>query len=143
MLAGSTSSLIVNFSHLAGVSASAKQLKGIGVCNVDGEPGPCPKAALLFLLTVGFSLVAHPLPSLINNCLNCPLELREGHGGRMKPSSCNQRNGGHRKVFVSRSPTGSGSGSSWPPKPSCSPLPKNHHQQLLPKSFLIRFSRQP
>ena len=47
MLVGSIPSLIINFSHLEGVSVSAKQLK-----DIDGEPGPCPKTALLFLLTV-------------------------------------------------------------------------------------------
>ena len=40
--------------------------------SVDGEPGPCPKAALLFLLTVPL-LSLHPISSLINNCLNLPL----------------------------------------------------------------------
>ena len=32
--------------------------------SLEGEPGPSLKAALLFLLTVGFSLVSHPFPSL-------------------------------------------------------------------------------
>ena len=40
--------------------------------SLEGEPGPCPKAALLFLLTVP-PLCLHPLPSLISNCLNLPL----------------------------------------------------------------------
>ena len=69
VLVGSIPPLIANFSHLEGASVFAKQLKDIVVC-IDGEPGPCPKAALLFLLTVCFSLVWHPLPSLINKCLN-------------------------------------------------------------------------
>ena len=45
------------------------------------------------LLTVCFSLVSHPLPSLINNWLNLQvnqqvleLEFREDHGGWMKPT---------------------------------------------------------
>ena len=49
--------------------------------SLNGEPGPCPRDALLFLLTVCFSLVSHPLLSLINNCLICLLKLREDHGG--------------------------------------------------------------
>ena len=32
--------------------------------------------ALLFLLTICFSLVSHPLPSLINNFLNLPVEAQ-------------------------------------------------------------------
>ena len=32
----------------------------------------------------------------------------------MKPISCNERNGGHRKAFVPRSPTGPCSVSKWP-----------------------------
>ena len=81
MLVGSIPLLIINFSHLEGVSVSAKQLKDIVACILDGEPGPCPKAALLFLLTVCFSLVSHPLPSLISNCLNLPVGTQGSHGG--------------------------------------------------------------
>ena len=51
----------------------------------------------------------------------------------MKPVSYDQRDGGHRKDFVPRSPTGSFSVSSWLPKPPHSPLPGNptHHNFLL------------
>jgi len=48
---GSIASLTGNFSHLVRVSVSSKQLKDIAVF-IDGEPGPCPKAALMFFLTV-------------------------------------------------------------------------------------------
>ena len=65
MLVGTITSLIVNFSHLEGVSVSAKWLKDIVVCFCDGETGPCPKAALDC-----FCLVWHLLPSLVNNCLS-------------------------------------------------------------------------
>ena len=37
--------------------------------SLDGELGPCPKAAALFLWTV-VPRDLHPLPSLINSCLN-------------------------------------------------------------------------
>ena len=35
--------------------------------SIDGETGPFPNTALDC-----FSLVSHPLPSLVNNCLNLP-----------------------------------------------------------------------
>ena len=37
-----------------------------------GNLRPCLKAALLFILTICFSLLSHHLPSLINSCLNLP-----------------------------------------------------------------------
>ena len=45
---------------------SVKQLKILLYVSLDGEPGPCPKAAL-FLLTVSFSFVS--IPSLPNEQL--------------------------------------------------------------------------
>ena len=63
--------LIINFSHLEEFSVSAKQLKGI-VCILDGELRPCPKAALMFILTILFLPALYHLPSLNNNCLNLP-----------------------------------------------------------------------
>ena len=50
-----------------GVSVSAKQLKDSASVSFEGEPGLCPKAALLFLLTV---LSLHPFPSPISKCLD-------------------------------------------------------------------------
>ena len=56
---GSISSLITDFSHLEGVSVSAKQLKDIVVCiSIDGEIGPCLKAALDCSSLVSLSLPA-------------------------------------------------------------------------------------
>ena len=46
---GSKPSLIINFSHLKGVSVSAKQLKDI-VMGTDGESGARPKAVLFVSL---------------------------------------------------------------------------------------------
>ena len=43
--------------------------------SLEGEPGPCPKASLLFLLTAP-PLSPHPLFSLISNCLNLPLGIQ-------------------------------------------------------------------
>ena len=54
-----------NVSHLTGVSVSAKQLKDI-VINIPGRIRTCPKAALLFLLTV--SPLSHLLRFLISDC---------------------------------------------------------------------------
>ena len=48
---------LINFSHLEGASVPAKQLKD--PISVDGETGPCPKAALDC-----FSPVSYPLLSL-------------------------------------------------------------------------------
>jgi len=53
MVVGSIPSLIVNFSHLEGVSASARQLEGFCL-SIDEGTGPCPKVAL-----DSFSLVLH------------------------------------------------------------------------------------
>ena len=52
VLVGSIPLLTVNFSYLEGVSVSAKQLKVLLCVSVVGEAGPCPRAALLFLLTL-------------------------------------------------------------------------------------------
>ena len=41
---------------------SSKILLGV---SLEGEPGPCPQGCS--------SLVSHPLPSLISNCLNLPV----------------------------------------------------------------------
>ena len=45
--------------------------------SVEGEPGPYPKAALLFLLTI-LLLSPYPLLSLVGNYLNLP--IGEGSG---------------------------------------------------------------
>ena len=66
MLAISIPLLIVNFSHLEGVSVCPKYVRDT-VCILDGETGLCPKAVLDC-----FSLVSYPILSLINNCLNLP-----------------------------------------------------------------------
>ena len=72
-LVGSIPSLIITFSLREGVSVSAEQLKDIVVCICSGETGPYSKAGLDCL-----PLVLHPLPSLVNNCLN----LSTGTKGR-------------------------------------------------------------
>ena len=69
--------LTANFSHLVRISVSSKQLKGI-IVFIDGEPGPCPKAALMFFLTISpWSLI--PMPSL---------EPAPWNSGRMNEGCC-------------------------------------------------------
>ena len=70
---------------------------------LEGEPGRCPKAALLF--PDCSSLISASLPWLTIVWI-CPLELREGLGGWMKPISYKQERG-TKKGLVPRSPTGS------------------------------------
>ena len=55
----------------------SKILLGI---SLEGEAGPCPKAALLFPLTP-HPLSLNPLPSLVSAGLNLPFGLRASHGG--------------------------------------------------------------
>ena len=52
-----------------GFQSLQKNSKMLLSISLEGEPGHCPKASLLFLLTVPL-LTLHPLPSLISNCLN-------------------------------------------------------------------------
>ena len=59
----------VNFSHLAGVSVSAKQLKDI-VMNIPWwGTRTLPQGCAIVSFDCS-SLVLHPLPSLISSCLN-------------------------------------------------------------------------
>ena len=58
--------LIINISYLQRVSISAKQLKILFYVPVDGNEDLAPSQQCCF------SLVLHPLPSLINNCLYLP-----------------------------------------------------------------------
>ena len=63
-----------NFFHLERVSSICKIGKGYcGVYPLMGKQDLAPKAALLFLLTVSFSLFSNPLPPLISNCWNLPV----------------------------------------------------------------------
>ena len=53
----------VNFSHLVGISVSAKQLNILLLCvSLEGEPGPCPKAALLCLDCSSLVSASPPFP---------------------------------------------------------------------------------
>ena len=67
LFVGSMPSLIINFSHLREFQFLQNSSEILFCVFIDGESGPCPKAALDSL-----SLVLHPLPSLINSCLPQP-----------------------------------------------------------------------
>ena len=53
----------VNLFHLVEVSVSAKQLKDVLMCILEGESGPCPKAALLFLDCSSLVSSSPPFPN--------------------------------------------------------------------------------
>ena len=100
-LSGSNGQHLVNISHMVGVQYLHNSLKILFI-SLQVEPGPWPKAVLLFLLTAS-PLYLHSLTSIISSCRNLPLELREGHGGRKKTISCNQK-WGTQKSFCAQAP---------------------------------------
>ena len=89
----------INIFHLLGVLVLQPNSKILLSTFLEEGPGPCPKAALLFLDC--FSLTLHPLPSLITHSLNPPF----GTQGR-SIYSLKIKNRGHRKACVPRSLTG-------------------------------------
>ena len=95
---------VVNIFHLVGVVVLQKSSKILICISLEEDPGPCSKAALLFFDYSSLSL--HPLPSSISNCLNLPFGT-QGRSWRLNEAYFLQtRNGGHRKGFGPRSPTG-------------------------------------
>lgn len=66
----------VNFSRLRGVQYLHGSSETLLRATPEGERGPCPEAALLFLMLL---LSVCPLPSLISKGLDLP--LWEGLGG--------------------------------------------------------------
>ena len=69
-----------------------------------GNQDPAPRLCCSFLTVPPWSL--HPLPSLISNCLNLPLGT-QGRSWRLNEAPfLKTRDGGHREMFVPRSPTG-------------------------------------
>lgn len=72
MLVGIIPSLTINCSHLEGFQYLQNSSKTLLCVSTDGEIRPCPKAALDC-----FSMISHPLPSLINNRLNLPIGPQE------------------------------------------------------------------
>ena len=72
VLVGNIPSLVFNFFHLEGGSVSAKRLEDVVVCIPWRATRTLPQGCTMVSLDCCFSLVSHPLPSLINNCLNLP-----------------------------------------------------------------------
>ena len=62
----------------------------------------CTSLVSLIRPQVKSSLSLHPLPSLISNYSEYPLELRAGHGWSLLPTNMKWE---HRKASVARSPT--------------------------------------
>ena len=84
--------------------SSVKSSKILLCVSLEAEPGPCPKAALLFL---GFSSFVSASPPFPDQQL---LESALWNSGKVMEAgvcSLQTRNGRHRKVSVPRSPTGS------------------------------------
>ena len=65
---------------------------------------PAPRLYYCFVTVPPLSL--HPLPSLLSNCLNLPLGTQGRPWRLSEVHFLRTRNGGHRKAFVPRSPTG-------------------------------------
>ena len=87
----------LNRVQLLVLQKSSKILLGI---SLEGKLGPhshVPTAS-------PFSL--HPRSSLTIDCLNCALELRKGHGGRMKPVSYKQEMGDTERLLYRGVPQG-------------------------------------
>ena len=104
MLVGSTQ-LTSTCSRLHCLQNSSKILLYINM-SLEWGPGSCPRAALLFLLTVS-PLFLPPLPSLISICLNLPVGT-QGKSWKLNEAYFLQsKSGGHRKAFVPRNTKGS------------------------------------
>ena len=72
---------------------------------LEGEPGPFPKAVLLFLDCSSLSS-QHPLPSPTSHCLNLPFGT-QGRSRRVNEAYfLKTRDEGHTKAFLPGSPTG-------------------------------------
>ena len=96
---------VITFSHLEGVSISAKQLRYCCVYPLRGSQAP-PQGC-----TTVPHLSPRPFPSLISNCLNLLLGA-QGRSWRLNDAYfLYSRNGEHGKAFVTGKPTGSCSGS--------------------------------
>ena len=82
----------VNFSHLGGwVSVPVNSTKILLWVSLEGAWDSARRLHYLLFLDCSFLVSAsphfflHPLPSLVSNCLNLPLELSGGHEGSLFP----------------------------------------------------------
>ena len=92
------------------------------MCSPREGTRTCPKAALLLLNCSSLVSTSPPFPELrLFEPASWP---QRGPGGWMKPVSCKQETGRHRKALVHRSITGPCSVSLWPCKSFCSQSPR-------------------
>ena len=108
----------VNSSRLAGGFSSCKTAwRYCSVYPLRGDPDPPQGSAIVSWLL----LPDRYIPSLpwLATVWTCPLELREGLGGWMKPISCNQEMGEAEELLCPGAPLGPCS-VSWAPIMSCS-----------------------
>ena len=94
---------VVNISDLVKVLILQKSSK-VGLCvSLEGEPGPFPQSAPLFLDCSPLSL--HPLLCLISNCWNKPFGT-QGRSWRLKPTPYKKEGWGEgtQKGFCSQEP---------------------------------------
>ena len=95
---------VVNICHLLGVLVLQKSSEMLSCVSLEGEPGSCLKAALLFLGCSSLVSASPPFPDwqLFESAL-------WGSGKVMEAGACSlqTRNMGHRKASMPRSPTGS------------------------------------
>ena len=96
---------VVNFSHLVEVSVSVKQLKDNVMCIPWGGTRTLPRGCTLVSWLLFPYLHIPPLPQLATVWI-FSLELREGHGGCMKPISCNQEMGDTERLLCPGAPQG-------------------------------------
>ena len=95
---------VVSIFHVLGVLVLWKNSKILFRIFLEEEPGPCSKAIFSWLLLVSAS------PPFPDQQLFEPILGTQGRSWTLTEVYCLQtRNGGHRKAFVSRSPTGPGS----------------------------------
>ena len=98
-------SLTANFSHLEGVSVSAKQLKDIVVCIPWWGTRTLLHSYTIVFLDY-FSLVSNPLPFIISNCLNPPVGT-QGRSWRLSEAcSLWSKRRGTQKGFCAQEPHG-------------------------------------
>ena len=100
-----------NFSHRQEFQYLQNNSKILFYMSFDGEPQPCSKAILLPLNYFSLVSASPPFP---NQQL---LELREGHGGWMKPIFCNQETGDTERLLCSGTSQGPAQYHSLPPSP--------------------------
>ena len=97
----------VTILHLGGVLVPAEELRDVLLCiSLEGEPGPCPKAALLFLEYSSLICAFPPFPDeqLFESALWSSGKVKEAERS-LFPT--NKKQGTQRGLVPSRAPPGS------------------------------------